>query len=52
MRRLLSLALVVALIGVALGCNHTAGVCDCDPGFNGHGVAPAAAVPVPATIVK
>jgi hypothetical protein len=40
MRRPFILTLTLGLMGAALGCHHTAGVCDCDRGFNGYGQAP------------
>jgi hypothetical protein len=30
MRRLFLMTVLVGLMGVAVGCSHTAGVCDCD----------------------
>jgi len=44
MRSLVLLA-TVGLMSVGLGCNHTAGVCDCDP--SGYGTPTAIIKPLP-----
>lgn len=44
MRRLFVSLTLLALLVPAVGCHHTAGVCDCDPGPAPHG--PLAPVPV------
>jgi hypothetical protein len=38
MRRLILSLSALSLLGMAVGCTHTAGVCDCDGGH--HAVAP------------
>jgi hypothetical protein len=40
MRRLLSSLMALGLLGAALGCHHTAGVCDCDDHGNAAVVQP------------
>jgi hypothetical protein len=40
MRRLLSLLMALGLFGAAVGCHHTAGVCDCDDHGNAALVQP------------
>jgi hypothetical protein len=49
MKRLLMIVLGVGLTGLGIGCNHMAGVCDCDPGPFNHAV-PIAAVPDGGTV--
>ena len=46
MRRLLALLILGGVIGIVSGCNHTAGVCDCEAGPVPAWVPPH---PVPAT---
>jgi hypothetical protein len=43
MRRLITSLAALGLLGAVLGCNHTAGMCDCDPGCDpcaGYGGGP------------
>jgi hypothetical protein len=46
MRRLLALLTLCGIMGIAAGCNHTAGVCDCEAGPVPAWIPPH---PVPAT---
>lgn len=51
MRRILATLSVVGLLGVMVGCHHTAGYCDCDS--SNPGCRTCGASPVPAgTVVK
>jgi hypothetical protein len=57
MRRLYTSLLALSILGAFVGCNHTAGKCDCDKGddpcsYYGHfapisGVEPIKALPMP-----
>ena len=40
MRRLLALFTLIGMLGIASGCNHMAGVCDCEAGPVSHWTPP------------
>lgn len=44
MRRMILLALGLGILGAAVGCNHVAGVCDCEGPGCGCGGAPLGAL--------
>jgi hypothetical protein len=46
MRRLLASVLGLSLLCAVWGCNHTAGVCDCDQGHTGAINGPLVPTPV------
>ena len=59
MGRLIVSLSFLGLMGMALGCNHTAGMCDCDPrtygcrsGPGGYDLIPAAASMPQAELLK
>jgi hypothetical protein len=48
MRQPFAILLALGLLGAAVGCHHTHGVCDCDLGPIGHDGPPPLLRPVPA----
>jgi hypothetical protein len=55
MRRLLSLAALMLLLQVAVGCRHIGGECDCEHAYNGpvHAIPAGAGQPMsPAPVVS